>query len=76
MTNIAENHQLVLDIVNFFRSFGNILQSSPLFVQIFDLKNDSQHENTSMMAIESSQLEITEEDPNAFELDLDSLQMI
>lgn len=76
MTNIAENHQLVLDIVNFFRSFENILQSSPLFVQVFDLKNDSEHKNTSMMATESSQLEITEEDPNAFELDLDSLQMI
>lgn len=76
MTNIAENHQLVLDIVNFFRSFENILQSSPLFVQVFDLKNDSEHKSTSMMATESSQLEITEEDPNAFELDLDSLQMI
>lgn len=76
MTNIAESHQLVLDIVNFFRSFAPILQSSPLFVQVFDLKNDDQEKSTSLMAIESNQLEIPEKGPNAFELELDGLQMI
>lgn len=75
MSNINESRQLVLDIVNFFRSFGHILQSSPLFVQVFDLKNDGQDMNTSLMAIESSHL-IDDESTNAFELDLDSLQLL
>lgn len=76
MTNITENGQLVLDIVNFFRSFGHILQSSPLFVQVFDLQNDSQIHNTPLMTIGSTQPEVTKESPNAFELDLDSVPMI
>lgn len=76
MSNIHESRQLVLDIVHFFRSFRHILQSSPLFVQVFDLKNDGQDMSTSLMAIESSNLEIANESTNAFELDLDSLQML
>ena len=66
------------DIIHFFRSFGHILQASPLFVQVFDLdktEDGSKTTTTSLMAVDSGAAMITEQ-ADDFELDLDSFDMI
>jgi len=42
MSNLTEMSALALDVRNFFRSYGHILHSSPLFVQVFDLNDNDQ----------------------------------
>lgn len=67
MSHIEEMRQLNADIMFFFRSYSQLLQTSPLFTQLLDLDNNqparpSQHQNTDPFGVPVF------DDPNMYSL--------
>ena len=80
ISNVNDTRHLVSDVKNFFRSFGHILKSSPLFVQVFDLDDGSNcgkngdTNSTLLIGSESNEI-VSKPEVNLFELDLDSFDL-